>query len=158
MSDVRARTHRLALLLVSAIVCISCSFDADPIAQAGRETRRILSGYASAQDAKAIQAWLLENHGEAPGSEVMIEFVTWAVQHPRHAEEIVASLVSYQEMSLARRVAWAAVDSGIERSFVDTFRATDSRFFRLALELCRDFEQCAAAMSSNTSLERTGEG
>lgn len=152
MNKVHAPIHRLALLLVSAIVFISCSSDADPIAQAGRETRRILSGYASGQDARTIQTWLLQNHGEAPGSEVMSVFVSWAVQHPRHAEEIVASLDSYQETSLARRVAWAAVDSGIEQSFVDTFRATDSRFFRLALERCREFEQSAAAASSNKSL------
>jgi hypothetical protein len=145
------------LLLLLAVVVPACGFQEDPVAQAGRETRRLLENYKSGYDAKPVLIWLTGSHGEAPGSEVMNVFLRWAVSNPVSAEAVTKDLASRDEGALARRVAWAAVDSGNEQRLVVAFGSTNSDFFRLVLEECRKFDDCAAAMSSNTSLERTRE-
>ena len=144
-----------ALLLIAAAMATSCGIGGDSIQAVGRETRRILNSYEPGNDPKLVQSWLSYNHGEAPNSEVMNVFVKWATQNRHTAEVAMASLPAAEASRLARRVAWAAVDSGSEHEFVAVFHSTRSEFFRLVLSECRRFNDCAAAMSSNTSLERT---
>jgi len=157
MSVTAASAFGRTLLLVIALAFVSCDLQDDPIEQAGRETKRLLGDYGPGRDPKPVQAWLSRSHGEAPGSEVMNVFVAWALKNRRSAEAIMENFPSAQEGGLARRVTWAAVDSGIEDQFIAVFGSTSSGFFRLAIEECREFDDCATAMSSNTSLEREGE-
>lgn len=125
----------LSALGLAGWLCVVASVwhGGDGITRARMQTDWLLWSHSVAGRPAALQSWLIEYHGEAPSTQVMISFASWAVGHVKSAEALVADLPEDEQDRLGARVGEAAVQSSQTSTFTQVFSGTQSRCFRAAL-------------------------
>jgi hypothetical protein len=88
-------------------VLLNRPFD-DSISLAGRHTSELLALHVRNDQTGEVLAWLTQYHGEAPGHQVMITFVEWAINNAEPAEAPLARLQA--DPVTTERLAFAVTD------------------------------------------------
>jgi hypothetical protein len=91
----------------------------DPISLAGRHTKELLALHEKYDQTSEVIAWLDMYHGEAPGHQVMISFVHWAIDNTESAESLLARLQA--DPATTAQLAFAVTDGCQEKTFRTAF-------------------------------------
>lgn len=147
----------LVAIVLFATIEIFSWYGGDAIDRANAKTTWLLRSHLIVDQSQQIRVWLNQNHGEAPGSEVMNVFVSWSISHPRSAEAIVKTMPSQEVASLMPRVAWAAFDSGQNAKLKEAFGTSGSVFYIGVLKELLLLEKSVntRSMSSNSAVKGT---
>ncbi len=113
----------------------------DAITRAHIETKWLLRSHLLLDRSEAVRAWLAKYHGEGPGSEVMNVFVAWSISNPDRAELLLSELPGADWASTARRIGWAASDSGQAEQFLALFGDSSSPVMQIAVHEVVRFSQ-----------------
>lgn len=153
------RVSAITALVAAAlygVVNLYLWYGGDAIDRANVQTTWLLRSHLIVDRSAQVRAWLDQNHGEAPGSEVMNVFVSWSIAHPRSAEAIAQTMSAQEMASLMPRVAWAALDSGQNFKLKEVLGTSRSVFYIGAMKelLVLEKEVNARSVSSNSAFEK----
>jgi hypothetical protein len=97
------------LLLLSGCSC-------DPVCEAGKETKSLLSSYSNSVE---VVVFLNEYNGEGPGFQKFSEFVIWGAKHPLKAKEIISH--SDLQPNILDRVIYSISDMGLSNEYCQIY-------------------------------------
>lgn len=100
------------------LISLRHPFD-DPISLAGRHTSELLALHTRDDQTNEVLARLTQYHGEAPGHQVMITFVQWAIENTESAEGLLVRLQA--DPAITMRLALAVADGCQDNAFRAAF-------------------------------------
>jgi len=106
---------RLAIILIVSFIS-SCQ-NIDEFSYPTIEMQKRLTEYLADGDAKPVIQWATKYHGEAPGSQLMYDFVEWGNKNPTAMSKLLKSWPPKERKSIKERLEWAASDSVQQRKF-----------------------------------------
>lgn len=115
----------LALMLSLAALGTACQISDDPIEQAGRETRQLLATYEKDHNTAPLLVYLAEDHGEAPGTQVLIHLGNWGQQHPQEFIELLKATSHWpkaDQQKWLEQLRYTLHDSGQDQTFAKVFQ------------------------------------
>ncbi|WP_119392673.1 hypothetical protein [Taklimakanibacter lacteus] len=100
----------------------------DSISLAGRHTDELLALHERNDQSEEVLAWLKQYHGEAPGHQVRISFIVWAIDNTKSAETILEKLQT--DAATTNGLAFAITDGCRNKAFRDAFGQSTSSTVR----------------------------
>ncbi len=107
---------RFTAILVAAFYLSACA-QSDDFSRPTLELQSRLDTYSRTNDAKPVIDWVTQYHGEAPGHQMYIDFVTWGNAHQQEMYDILYSWPDDDFERITDLLKWAARDSGQELEF-----------------------------------------
>jgi len=113
----------LAFLIIGTIAFgILVWTTADDIGRAAMSTNTLLMAKPVVNDETVIK-WLEDNHGEAPGQQVMLTFARWGIENPQDFVLFLGRL----SPSTLERLGWAIYDGGLSAEFLAVFGSSQEK-------------------------------